>query len=258
MKTKILWLIATIFICATACAPEPQGNLIFTANGEDFVREGFVTKDGWAIEFNHVYVAIEDVTAYATNPPYEASETASPEGETVDLDAPQTIDLKAVDFDNAFVKVGETEAAVTQYNAISWQMPQGDEGYSIQMVGSAEKDTQSIDFTININEEFEYQCGEFVGDERKGFVTEGADGILEMTFHFDHIFGDAGAPADDSINTGAVGFEPFATLAQNGALDIDSSALATEFSADDYDTLMHTLSSLGHVGEGECAEIASN
>ncbi|MEO1288023.1 MAG: DUF4382 domain-containing protein, partial [Chloroflexota bacterium] len=47
------------------------GTLEFHANGEDFVREGFVSKDGWIINFDHVWVSLSNVRAHQTNPPYD-------------------------------------------------------------------------------------------------------------------------------------------------------------------------------------------
>ena len=40
------------------------GTLVFTMNGEDFIRDGFVTEDGWTMSFEHVYLTIEEPTAY--------------------------------------------------------------------------------------------------------------------------------------------------------------------------------------------------
>ena len=51
------------------------GTLALVANGEDFVRQGFVTKDGWQIDFNHVYVTLDDVTAYQTDPPFDPDQS---------------------------------------------------------------------------------------------------------------------------------------------------------------------------------------
>jgi hypothetical protein len=92
-----------------------------------------------------------------------------------------------------------------------------------------------VDFTINIDAECGYDCGEYVGDERKGIVTDGGTADLEMTFHFDHIFGDAGTPLDDEPNQGAIGFEYFIGYADGQTVDINM-------------TEIH----LGHVGEGHC------
>ena len=43
------------------------GTLQINANGEDFVRQGFVSKDGWSITFDHVYITLADITAYQTD-----------------------------------------------------------------------------------------------------------------------------------------------------------------------------------------------
>ncbi|MEL6321457.1 MAG: DUF4382 domain-containing protein, partial [Cyanobacteria bacterium J06626_14] len=78
------------------------------------------------------------------------------------------------------------------------------------------------------------------------------------TFHFDHIFGDGDAPAEDPINTGALGFEPLAALASDGQLDVNTAMLEQQLSAEAYSVLEETVAGLGHVGEGHCAEIGDH
>jgi len=216
------------------------GTLQFHANGEDFVRQGFVSKDGWSINFDHVYITLADITAYQTDPPYDSHMGADISGKvTLSLDKVCTVDLAEGGEDAPPILVGEvSDAPVGHYNAISWEMVRATSGpaagYSLVMIGKAEKDGQIIDFTINVEEECEYSCGEYVGDERKGIVVDGGTADLEMTFHFDHIFGDAETPLDDGLNLGAVGFEPFAEGAEGGAI------------------LNMIEMHLGHVGEGHC------
>ncbi|WP_052035147.1 hypothetical protein [Xenococcus sp. PCC 7305] len=43
------------------------GNFVLVANGEDFVRQGFVAKDGWQIEFDRLEVSVSEVIAYELN-----------------------------------------------------------------------------------------------------------------------------------------------------------------------------------------------
>jgi len=109
-----------------------------------------------------------------------------------------------------------SDAPVGRYNAISWKMARAKSGpaagYSLVIIGTAEKDGQSMDFTINVDEECEYCCGEYVGDERKGILV----------------------PPDDELNLAAVGFEPFADGVEVGTI------------------LNMTEMHLGHVGEGHC------
>jgi len=217
------------------------GTLQFYANGEDFVRQGFVSKDGWSINFDHVYVTLADIAAYQTDPPYDPHCDCPIDSQVkVGLDSVYTIDLAEGGEDADPILVGQVEDAdVGHYNAISWEMVKATSGpaagYSLVIIGTAEKDGRVMDFTINIDEECGYSCGEYVGDERKGIVADGSTADLEMTFHFDHIFGDAETPLDDDLNLGAIGFEPFADTAEGGQVDINM-------------TELH----LGHVGEGHC------
>jgi len=257
----VLTLAVTALLLATAvlggCAGSPEGTLQFRANGEDFVRQGFVSKDGWSISFDHVLITLSDITAYQTDPPYEAHEGSPIEGsDSVALEGAHTVDLAEGAENAAPILLGEASAPEGHYNAISWSMQKaasGDaRGNSLLIVGLAEKDGQQIAFTLAIDEEYEYRCGEYVGDQRKGIVSAEGTAEVEMTFHFDHIFGDAGTPMDDDLNQTAVGFQPFADIADGTALDADLAELESRLSPGDYAMLVDILPTLGHVGEGHC------
>ncbi|NQT71188.1 MAG: DUF4382 domain-containing protein [Chloroflexi bacterium] len=213
------------------------GTLEFNANGEDFVRQGFVSKDGWSVTFDHVYITLSNITAYQTDPPYDAHEDGKVE---VKLDGIHTVDLAEGDETAAPIFVGEiSDAATGHYNTIFWRMDRADSGpsagYSLVMIGIAEKDGHVEDFSIKIDSICRYSCGEYVGDERKGILSEGSTADMEMTFHFDHLFGDADIPADDELNLGALGFEALLEMPEGGDPDINMAELH-----------------LGHVGEGHC------
>lgn len=233
------------------------GILEFTANGEDFVREGFTSKDGWNLKFQHLYATLANVAAYQTDPPYDAEEGWEMESvEEVELAWTHTADLVGTESEPIVVLGEVNDAPAGQYNAISWEMVHAGSGesagYTYYLVGTAEKEGQTIQFTIKLSEQFAFQGGEYVGDERKGFLEDGETADVEMTFHFDHLFGDAETPADDSLNVDALGFDPFATLAANGVLDVDSTALKSSWSAEQTAKLDAILPTLGHVGEGHC------
>jgi hypothetical protein len=219
---------------------EATGTLKLYANGEDFVRQGFVSKDGWSIQFDHVYITLDNITVYQTDPPYDSNEGTGIEAEVkASLSGAYTIDLAEGDADADPILVDTiSDVPIGHYNAISWTMAKADagatSGYSLIMIGTAEKDGETVDFVIEVEEECEYECGEYVGDERKGILEEDGVADLEMTFHFDHIFGDAELAEDDELNVAAVGFQPFAD-GGTGASVIDM-------------VEMH----LGHVGEGHC------
>ena len=245
MKKRILVLIVAVLlvtsIMLSGCGGAKTGTLQFYANGEDFIRQGFVSKDGWSISFDHVYITLSGITAYQTDPPYDAHEGDSISGDvTTGLDKTYTIDLAEGDENAEPILVDQiTNAEIGQYNAISWKMVKAESGatagYSLVMIGTAEKDGQVVDFVINIDAECSYECGEYVGDERKGILEEDGTAALEMTFHFDHIFGDADTPLDDALNQDTLGFAYFIDYADGTTVEIDMEE-------------MH----LGHVGEGHC------
>ncbi len=226
----------------TVAVPSEAGTLQFYANGEELATEGFVTpkttKDGWTLRFRHIYVGLAEITAYQTSPPYEAIKG----GEIISrarVGLPETylVDLVADADEDSLVLVGETAAPTGHYNALSWKVVQADRGvsagYSMMFVGTAAKDGETVDFELVSNEEARYRCGEFVGGERKGFLSQGGTTEQEMTFHLDHIFGRADKAVNDPMNLEAVGFSPFAA---GGRSSIQLKG-------------MH----IGHAGEGHCA-----
>jgi len=235
------------------------GTLKFVANGEDFVRQGFESKDGWDISFDHIYVTLSEIKAYQTDPPYDSHDDGATvnANETASLSGVHTVDLALGGADDDPILVAQlADASVGQYNAISWKMikaTSGDaSGYSLVVMGTAAKDIDIVDFTINVETEYAYYGGEYVGDVRKGIIADGETAELEMTFHFDHIFGDAETALDDELNTAAPGFQPFADLAVDDLLDMNMAQIEAGMESGAYDKLLDVLPTLGHVGEGHC------
>ena len=268
MKKRVLvsaiTVLAIVSIMLAGCTggggavEDAVGKLQFNANGEDFVRQGFVSKDGWSLNFDHLYVTLADITACQTDPPYDPYTGSNMNCDVnVSLDNVYTVDLAEGDEDSPPIFVGEVpDAPAGYYNAISWSVAKATSGpaagYSLVIIGTAEKDGQSIDFSIKIDKEYEFAGGEYEGNERKGMVQEGGTADLEMTFHIDHIFGYIETPADDILNLLALGFEPLAGIAEGGKLDVDMSDLQSKLSSGDYQILVDILPTLGHVGEGHC------
>lgn len=236
-----------------------RGTLEFRANGEDFVRQGFVSKDGWQIAFDHLYVTLSEVEAYQSDPPYDASTGEAIAGEAIALVGPYTLDLAAGDENAEPLVIGSVDDVATgHYNALGWKMVPATEGdaagYTLRMEGTATKADQSIAFTLNIEDAYSYTCGEYIGDERKGFLSAASTTEVEATFHFDHIFGDGDVEMEDSLNVGALGFDPLAAVAEGELLEADLAILAEKLSPTNMATLRDTLATLGHVGEGHCYE----
>ena len=238
----VILFLLTLLIHVPASKAQ-AGTLQFFANGEELITEGFLapklTKDGWQLTFSHAFVSLSDITAYQTDPPFDTrSGQPIKAKEKVMLEGVHVIDLAAGAEDDPPVFVGEVKnVPAGHYNAISWKMAADKQGllsgYTMLLTGVAEKDGRKVNFQIRTAEESTYTCGEFVGDERKGFLQAGGMADLEMTFHFDHIFGRADKDADDPMNLEAMGFEPFAH--KTGVQEIRLQGLH-----------------IGHAGEGHC------
>jgi hypothetical protein len=248
-------------VILTGAALDSTGTLFLYANGEDFVRQGLVSKDGWQITFDRVSVTLAEITAYQTNPPYDPEAGGELQAEvSAALPGEYTVDLAEGDEDAGPILIGEmADTPAGRYNALAWRMiraAQGeDEEYSLVIEGTAEKDGETIPFTLKIEHEYEYICGDYVGDERKGILDAGGEADLEMTFHFDHIFGNGELPPDDGLNESAPGFAMFASLAEDGVTEVDMAALESVLSEEDYQMLVDILPTLGHVGEGHCLSL---
>ena len=242
-----------------------QAILNLVANGEDFVRQGFVTKDGWTMSFDRLDVNLAEVTAYQMDGAFEPTETDTLDGleyqQRVSLvDTPQLVDLAQGEADAEPIMVVDAEVTPGSYNAMAWQIDTAGAdsslaGKTMVMQGKATKDNRVVNFNISLNRPIQYLCGEYVGDERKGIVEADSPGELETTLHFDHVFGDAETSPDEAINVDALGFEPLAQLASNDSLTVDDATLTQQLSAEDQEKLTKAIIGLGHVGEGHCAVI---
>jgi len=238
--------------------PEAAGELRINTNGEDFVRSGFVSSDGWHITFRHFYVTLTDITVYQTDPPYDPHSGEEIEGIVrIPLDGTFTLDLAEGDESAEPLLTGTLDnVPAGHYNAMSWTMIPSvegpSEGYSIYIDAQAEKGDQSYNVRLGFEESFSYRAGEYIGDERKGFVNPGGSDELEITFHVDHLFGDIEQPEDCELNVTALGFAPFAELMQEGTVEEDLASLSEKMPEETYTRLKEILPTLGHSGEGHC------
>jgi hypothetical protein len=243
MRSVFPMSVAAAFVAGTvAASPLTAGTLQLFASGEDLATEGFQaperTKDGWSLVFDHIFVTLADITAYQTSPPFEPqSDMPIMATDQVTVPGPVTVDLVTEADDEDRVLVAEVNAQPGHYNAIAWRMEVADsgpaEGTSMLLIGTATRGDQTVPFRIAVPEPLRYECGEYVGDERKGFVEAGGIADLEMTFHLDHVFGREDKDGDDPMNLDAPGFEPF-----SGGPDV-------------YPLTMGNLH-VGHAGEGHC------
>lgn len=227
---------------------EPEatsGQLTIAANGEDFVREGFTSKDGWAITFDLVKVSLGEVIPLQDNVPGEAI-------------APQVIDLAAGDETAEPIPLGTVTVPSGHYNGIQWSFAPSDDQPSLTLVGTATKDDRTLTFNLAFAPDTAYTCGEYIGDIRKGFVEPDAPGDLEITLHFDHIFGDAGVPASEEINTKGFGFDRFAAIAVGDTITVTPATMPEQLSPEEITQLEALITGLGHVGEGHCEPVETS
>jgi hypothetical protein len=145
------------------------GAIVFTANGEDFVRRGFADKQGWSIAFANLYVNIVDPTAYI--PGTE---------EQVTLEGSHWVDLAEGPAEADPIVLGSVEqVAPENYQALRFAVERISggpyAGSSIVMVGAASRDGKQVPFTIRLDEEMVFDGREgYVGEELKGLLQPGS------------------------------------------------------------------------------------
>ncbi|HEY9866012.1 MAG TPA: hypothetical protein V6D21_17710 [Candidatus Obscuribacterales bacterium] len=201
MKKQQISLISLIIAALMGCAqPEtPQvqntpniaqtgeiGTVKFQANGKDFVRKGLVSKDGWTIKFDHVYLNFVDAMAYQADPPYNAETGTQPNAKTnISLVVKKTVDLAEGDDTAQAIIVNEVPAPAGKYNAISWNLRKGIDGAIADQVmvieGVATKGDQEVPFVLKFDREMQFICGDYVGEEPKGILQPGGTTNLEAT-----------------------------------------------------------------------------
>lgn len=245
-----IFIIAFTLSLVSCKGNSSTGNLRFVANGEGFVAEGFTDKNGWKINFSKVIINLSDISV-----------TSKDGNTTIKLDKNYILDLKSTQ--NAIVSVfTKNNVAATEYRRLKWSMKRMQDGefkgYSLVLIGKAVKGNKNIDFTIKIDEELSWDCVEgYSGDVIKGIVKKGKTGEVEMTFHFDHIFGDKSASPTTHVNTGSVGFDYFVEFANNGNLVIDQKTLSQKTKKKTFVKFLKALHGLGHSGEGHANVVSS-
>lgn len=245
MKLSKTAVIAALFTALFFSCNRESGTLEFRANGEEFVRDGFTTKDGWAITFDEVLVNVSNPTAY------NAATNLKP----VVLEGSHLIDLTGGSREDPSVFAGQVEKVQPgNYQSLHFTLKQLESGEhsgaSIILQGKASQNDQTIPFLIRLNEELTYDGKEgFVGDSIKGLLDTKGTCDVEMTFHFDHIFGDFEAAADEHVNDGTPGFNLFLEFAKAGRIEVSQEELKT---SPNYPSLLKSFESLGHLGEGHC------
>ncbi|MDF1516244.1 MAG: DUF4382 domain-containing protein, partial [Anaerolineae bacterium] len=201
-KYLVLVLGLVLFtLLVTGCnqAPAGPGTLEFYVNGGDRIFVGMVSKDGWKVVFNHFYVSMSDITSYQSDPPYDPIYSADiiRYETSVSLDGVHTADIAQGGGRRLVGTIPDAPAGL--YNAISWKLTPGTEGeangYSVVMIGQAGKGDQVIDFSIKLNLEGGFQCGEHFAEgydaaKKIGQLDSGGTAFNELTYAVETFFGD--------------------------------------------------------------------
>lgn len=240
--------IALILIVSlmVSCGKKDTGSLFIYANGEEFVQNGFVEKNGWRIDFSKLLVNIVDVHAYN---PQDKSLSQK-------LNNDYLVDLTGKSGSTLYPPLDTIKnVPVGNYQSLSFSLKRltsGEyKGASIVMVGTAHKNEKSVPFTILLDEEMTFDGKDgYVGDGVKGLLKKDKVADLELTFHFDHIFGDKDGEPTSHINTGSVGFDFFLDSLEKNEGVITQDMLKSK---DSYKKLLKNIWTLGHLGEGHCA-----
>ncbi len=246
-----LFLIFLVVVISFTCSKEKveqvigRGSIIFTANGEDFIREGFTDKNGWEINFKYFYINISEPTAYMPDN----------EGQYIKLGGDYWIDFMDFNSETGLVYIDEiTDVPAGNYQSLKFGIRKTSSGeyngYSIVMQGEARKERETVPFIIMLDEELDFDGKEgYVGDEVKGLLLDGKSTAVEMNFHVDHIFGDIDADKDSHVNTESVGFDFFNNFKIDNEVIVTQSEMKEQI---DYEKLVNAVWTLGHLGEGHC------
>ncbi len=268
-----------------------RGNLEFYADGEEFVREGFSSMDGWNIEFSHLFVNIERVVAKQTQTLQSASDTQTdPASETglhaqhaghgtpdqgsgqavIEVPLPGAFFVDLHDPAGPALLGEQTGIVAGDYNAVDFQVIPASldsepvdpalaadldeyQGYTMILVGTASSGNTVADFEIMLDEELVYtDCGP---NNYAGFVSNDGTGQIYMTFHMDHVFGDFEEAPGEGVNAIALGFGPIANAfcsSSDCIVSVTQDELAGSLIGEDYLTFIDALRTVGHSGEGHC------
>jgi hypothetical protein len=227
------WTIACACVSGLGCTSSDgtNGTLTVRASGEDAAREGFPVGegdaeiafvDGWTVRFDHVLVSIADFSLRIRG------------GDDAGLDADPVVadlhlgnaELWAFDgvparrWDRVGFRYVPARAGVRAANDVgaSALAAMIDNGYSLLVSGTAEKDGREVDFEYGFDFEVAHtRCVNALDDTDGLVVPAGAAAEAEITVHLDHLFFDTYASEDAELR-----FDPMAAVApDDGPVTLD-------------------------------------
>ncbi len=236
---RLLSLTLSSYACLACSSSDEEGTVAVTAYGESFIEDGIPASemsDGWAIEFEHFEVTIEDVAVAGESltdiDAVDLTENSSGDGHEIG-----TLLVPAGDHTNS-------SFAITR----------------VDVEGQASKDDETKTFHWVFEHTTMYdEC------ETTTAVEDGGSSTFQITVHADHLFYDSLVSSDPELV-----FDPLAAadedddgeITQDELENADLGALDPG-SDDDIEDLWAYLNAqtrtLGHVdGEGHCHAEASD
>ncbi|NRD47919.1 hypothetical protein [Corallococcus exiguus] len=268
------WLMGVSCLALVACS-SGQGNVTFTAYGEDFIEKEIPAsafEDGWTVKYTRFLVKLSEVKVANHEGETAAEQTAA---KVYDVHRPGPVDvakfsdLAAEEWDEVSYAIAPVTNA-TAGNADAEDVTRmNTEGWSVYVEGTATKGaaTKSFHWGFATNTLYEHCENEDISNGVT--VPKGSTETVQLTIHGDHLFFDDLQSPDakmrfDAIaaadSTGIVGPDGEITLDELGLVNL------TSLPSDQYGTggagsvrtlrdfVTALVRTVGHYrGEGECS-----
>ncbi|MDV2998657.1 MAG: hypothetical protein N5P05_000263 [Chroococcopsis gigantea SAG 12.99] len=200
--------------------PLDEENVSLTIEADNTIKNGLTSKDGWKLQFHHLYVTIAKMKP-AANMSYEKNHgnntiTLVEVPTTIDIISPRTPSLKSSE--------NKTHAVIIN--------------------GVATKDDRRIEFTLSFDRERDYICDRLT--KGNNYLAPQPPQQIDTSLGFERLFGNAERAASDTINQNAIGFQPLANLSRNQSLNLDEASLKT------YLPLTQNLTNVNNISDNNC------
>ena len=236
-RASVRMIAACTITLLAACSEEAgsPGSLKVVASGEEAAENGYPVgegddeiafSDGWTLQFSKVIVSLSDF-ALRTADGDDAELDAGPVIADLHLGAAelwQFDEVPAQRWDRVgfrYVAASEQATAVNDVDAADLAT-MIEQGYSLLVGATAEKDGEQIELEYGFDLEIEHSHCVNGADDTDGLViAEGAATEAQITIHLDHLFFDSYAVDDADLR-----FDPMAAVAPaDGPLTLEHLAM---------------------------------